>query len=178
MQIHLSRAWIHTACDKKLFYKMKAPNFTIKSNWITIKLIFTFYFIFNNIHILALSYKVCGYTRHDTLYEEARPEDIQNRGKLGQKGVHIGTFLSSINEDKTPLVSKMPDGWGSQQPSLDRGISKIDPRSVDLNPTTGERDNQRRVRQTDTSVSDWLLNSTTTPGKCKLFFFFFFFLHM
>ena len=107
------------------------------------------------------------------MYEEARPEDIQNRGKSGQKGVHIGTFLTSINEDKTPLVSKMPDGWGSHQPSLGRGISKIDPRSVDLNPTTGERDNQRRVRQTDTSVSDWLLNSTTTPGKCKLFFFFF-----
>ena len=120
---------------------MKAPNFTIKSSRITIKLIFTFYFI------LALSYKVCGYTRHDTLYEEARPEDIQNRGKSGQKGVHIGTFLTSINEDKRPLVSKMPDGWGSHQPSLGRGISKIEPRSVDLNPSTGERDNQRRIRQ-------------------------------
>ena len=81
---------------------MKAPNFTIKSIWITIKLMFTIYFI------LALSYKVCGYTRHDTLYEEARPEDIQNRGKSGQKGVHIGTFLNSINEDKRPLVSEYP----------------------------------------------------------------------
>ena len=110
---------------------------------------FPFFVLYFTILIFAPCYQVCGYTRHDTLYEEARPEDIQNRGNLGQKGVDIGTFLNSINEDKRHVVSKLPDGWGSQQPIKCREISKINSRSVDLNPTTGEKDNQRRVRQTD-----------------------------
>ena len=87
---------------------------------------------------------------------------------MGQKGVDIGTFLTSINEDKRHVVSKLPDGWGLQQPIKCREISRIESRSVDLNPTTGEMDNYRRVRQTDTSVADWLQKSSTTPAKCKL----------
>ena len=31
IQIPLSRAWIHAACDKKLFHKMKAPNLQLKA---------------------------------------------------------------------------------------------------------------------------------------------------
>lgn len=63
--------------------------------------------------------QVCGYTRHDTLYTEARPEDVQNR--TGQKGRGVGTLSSyKPNPPTHPTYSQ-------------------ESRSRDLDPHTGER---------------------------------------
>lgn len=142
------------------------------------QLIFYSILLLTSLHCLAFHprlYQVCGYTRHDTLYEEARPEDIQNRGKTGPKGVDIGTFLTSINESNETVSVKFP-GSGSQLPTQTHaaGLGKTGPRFVEQNSTIGERNRERERggRQTDTSMSDWLKKSTHTPGIGKYYLFF------
>jgi hypothetical protein len=86
--------------------------------------------------------QVCGYTRHDTLYAEARPEDVQNR--TGQKGRGV------VGWGGAALPSYKPNP--PTQPTYNQ-----ESRSRDLDPRTGER-------QDANPMDKWIKQALAPPN--------------